>query len=51
MYELFVPPSAFSNVAMRILGHETMMDSMSYANVRLEGLGSMRGSFGPLQLE
>lgn len=50
VFELFVPSSAFPNVAMKVLGHETMVDSMSYANVRLDGLANLRGSYGPLLL-
>ena len=34
--EMYVSPVSAPRMAMRILGHETLLDSLAYANVRLE---------------
>ena len=48
---LFVPPVSLPRMAMRVLGHETLQDSLSYSHVRLEGVGAMAGSMGALHLD
>ena len=48
VWEMFVSPWSFSRTCCRVLGHETMQESLSYQNVRLEMVGEMRGSLGPL---
>ena len=48
VWELFASPWSFSRTCCRVLGHETMQESLSYQNVRLEGAGELRGSLGPL---
>ena len=40
-------PASFLRTIMKVLGHETMKDSMPYATVRIEGEG-WRGAFGSL---
>ena len=35
-------------MAMAILGHETLLDSLAYSHVRLENVGALEGSLGAL---
>ena len=48
---LFVSPVSAPRMAMRVLGHETLQDSLAYSHVRLEGVGELAASLGPLHLE
>ena len=44
----FTSPWSFSRTCCRILGHDSMQESLSYQNVRLDGAGALQGSLGPL---
>jgi integrase len=47
--ELFVSPVAPPRMAMKILGHETLQDSLAYASAKAGNVGpSLRHSLGPL---
>ena len=48
--ELFVSPVSTPRMAMGILGHETLLDSLAYASAKAENVGSSRHSLGPLHL-
>jgi integrase len=49
--ELFVSPVAPPRMAMKILGHETLQDSLAYASAKAENVGpSLRHSLGPLHV-
>ena len=48
VYELYRCPHTLARTAMHVLGHETLRESLSYNNVRLEGVGELRGSLGEL---
>ena len=48
--ELFDSPVAPPRMAMLILGHETLLDSLAYASARAENVGSLHHSLGPLTL-
>ena len=48
--ELFDSPVAPPRMAMKILGHETLLDSLAYASARAENVGSLHHSLGPLTL-
>ena len=48
--EMYISPVSPPRMAMRVLGHETLLDSLAYANVRLEHVGELRGSLGRLDL-
>ena len=47
---LFVSPVSAPRMAMKILGHETLLDSLAYSHVKLEGV-ELAGSLGPLHLD
>ena len=49
--ELFVSPVSAPRMAMRVLGHETLQDSLAYSHVRVEGVGELAASLGPLHLD
>ena len=44
----YASPFTFAATAMEVLGHLTLFESHSYANVRLEGCDEIQGAFGPL---
>ena len=48
--QLFIPPVSLPRVAMKILGHDTLMDSLSYSSAKAENVGDLRHSLGPLYL-
>ena len=48
---LFVSPASAPRTAMKILGHEALQDSLAYSHVRLEGVGALAASHGPLHLD
>ena len=47
-YKLYQCDDTFNRTACRVLLHEALNESLSYANVRLRGLDEKIGSFGPL---
>ena len=48
IWELYASDSAFNRVLMKVLGHVSLSDSLSYIHVRLDGCEAMRRTFGPL---
>lgn len=48
--ELYVSPVAPPRMAMIVLGHETLLDSLAYASARAENVGALRHSLGPLHV-
>ena len=48
---LYVSPISAPRMAMKILGHETLLDSLAYSHVSLQGVGALAGSLGPLHLD
>ena len=48
---MFVSPVSAPRMAMRVLGHDTLQDSLAYSHVRLQGVGALEGSLGPLHLD
>ena len=48
--ELFVPTVTLPRVAMRILGHDTLLDSLSYSSAKAINVGDLHHSLGPLHL-
>ena len=47
---MFLSPVSAPRMAMRVLGHDTLQDSLAYSHVRLQGVGELEGSLGPLHL-
>ena len=49
---LYVSPVSAPRMAMIVLGHEFLHDSLAYSHVRLEGVGgALAGSLGPLHID
>ena len=48
VYELFDCPDTFNRTCMRVLGHVKLAESLSYNNVRLGGMASLRHAYGAL---
>lgn len=51
VYELFDCPYTLARTGMLVLGHETLREHLSYNNVRLEGVGEVKGSLGELRVD
>ena len=51
VYLLYECPFTLARTAMLVLGHETLQEHLSYNNVRLEGVGALKGSLGPLDVD
>ena len=48
--QLFIPPVSLPRVAMKVLGHDTLMDSLSYSSAKADNVCGLRHSLGPLYL-
>jgi hypothetical protein len=47
---LFVSPVSTPRMAMKLLGHETLLDSLAYSSAKAENVGPLFHSIGPLYL-
>ena len=50
VFECFHVPTTFQRMAMAILGHESIHESLSYGHVRLENATGLHGALGQLQM-
>ena len=50
VFECFHVPTTFQRMAMAILGHESIHESLSYGHVRLENATGLHGGLGQLQM-
>jgi hypothetical protein len=48
VFKCYVCPHTFNATACQILGHRDIQESLHYSNVRVEELGALEGSLGPL---
>ena len=49
--EMFISPVAPPRMAMRILGHESLLDSLAYSAAKAQNVGALHGSLGPLYID
>ena len=47
---LFLSPVSTPRMAMKLLGHETLLDSLAYSSAKAEDVGPLLHSLGPLHL-
>ena len=47
---LFLSPVSTPRMAMKLLGHETLSDSLAYSSAKAENAGPLLHSLGPLHL-
>ena len=50
VYHVYMCPDTFARTAMKILGHASLKESLSYNNVRIEGADELRLALGPLEI-
>ena len=49
-FECFHVPATFQRMAMAILGHESIHESLSYGHIRLQNATSLRGALGSVEM-
>lgn len=50
VWHIYSCPDTFARTAMKILGHTSLKESLSYNNVRIEGADELRVVLGPLEI-
>jgi integrase len=50
VFECFHVPTTFQRMAMAILGHESIHESLSYGHVRLQNATGLRGALGSVEM-